>query len=256
MPLPPRTLASAVGICSSSRTGGVPTTRWLKGIIGRSNVLMTTLLEKNPTTRTVSSPTLRKACGTMVGTSAISPAESRACSSPKEDLRRPLKDQEDLLRAVGVGREPVARLELEVNDRRALDSDSYAEGEIGFDPHRRVVLVPNLQQLELVDPFSDHAHSPSAAECSHRVEATVELHKTIGMARTTTSAIAEKAGLERLTVYRHFPDERALYSACSVHWNTANPPPDSASWTQMAYSEKRLRTALAEVYAYHRAPSP
>ena len=104
-----------------------------------------------------------------------------------------------------MGREPVARLELEVNDRRALDSGSYAEGEIGFDPHRRVVLVPKLQQLELVDPFSDHALSPSAAECSHRVEATVELHKTIGMARTTTSAIAEKAGVERLTVYRHSP---------------------------------------------------
>ncbi len=84
------------------------------------------------------------------------------------------------------------------------------------------------------------------------VEATVELHKTVGMARTTISAIAEKAGVERLTVYRHFPDERALFSACSGHWNAANPPPDPASWTQVADPEERLRSALSEVYAYHR----
>jgi len=88
------------------------------------------------------------------------------------------------------------------------------------------------------------------------VEATVELHETVGMARTTISAIAEKAGVERLTVYRHFPDERALFSACSGHWSAANPPPDPASWTQVADPEERLRVALAEVYAYHRRTEP
>ena len=88
------------------------------------------------------------------------------------------------------------------------------------------------------------------------VEATVELHKTTGMARTTISAIAEKAGVERLTVYRHFPDERALFSACTAHWSAANPPPDPASWTQIADPEERLRLALSEVYAYHRRTEP
>jgi AcrR family transcriptional regulator len=88
------------------------------------------------------------------------------------------------------------------------------------------------------------------------VEATVELHKTVGMARTTISAIAEKAGVERLTVYRHFPDERALFSACSGHYMTANPPPEPASWTQVADPEERLRVALSEVYAYHRRTEP
>ncbi len=88
------------------------------------------------------------------------------------------------------------------------------------------------------------------------VEATVELHETIGMVRTTISAIAEKAGVQRLTVYRHFPDERALFSACSGHWTTANPPPDPASWTQIADPEERLRVALTEVYAYHRRTEP
>ena len=88
------------------------------------------------------------------------------------------------------------------------------------------------------------------------VEAAVELHETVGMARTTISAIAEKAGVERLTVYRHFPDERALFSACSGHWSAANPPPDPASWTQIADPEERLRSALTEVYAYYRRTEP
>ena len=88
------------------------------------------------------------------------------------------------------------------------------------------------------------------------VEATVELHQTVGMARTTISAVAEKAGVQRLTVYRHFPDERALFTACSGHWSAANPPPDQASWTQVADPEERLRMALSEVYAYHRRTEP
>lgn len=88
------------------------------------------------------------------------------------------------------------------------------------------------------------------------VEATVELHETVGMARTTISAIAEKAGVQRLTVYRHFPDERALFSACAGHYMGANPPPDPASWTQIADPEERLRVALSEVYAYHRRTEP
>jgi AcrR family transcriptional regulator len=88
------------------------------------------------------------------------------------------------------------------------------------------------------------------------VEATVELHQSVGMARTTISAVAEKAGVQRLTVYRHFPNERALFSACTGHWSAANPPPDPASWTQIAAPEERLRSALAEVYAYYRHTEP
>jgi len=88
------------------------------------------------------------------------------------------------------------------------------------------------------------------------VEATVALHETKGMVQTTISAIAEKAGVQRLTVYKHFPDERALFSACSGHWAAANPPPDPASWTQITDLEARLKVALAEVYAYHRRTEP
>jgi AcrR family transcriptional regulator len=76
------------------------------------------------------------------------------------------------------------------------------------------------------------------------------------MARTTISAIAEKAGVQRLTVYRHFPDERALLSACTGHYMDANPPPDPAPWTQVVNPEERLRMALSEVYAYFRRTEP
>jgi AcrR family transcriptional regulator len=83
-------------------------------------------------------------------------------------------------------------------------------------------------------------------------EATVELHEALGPAKTTISAIAEKAGVQRLTVYRHFPDERSLFLACTSHWWAQNPPPDPDPWTKIADPETRLRRALAEVYAYHR----
>ena len=87
-------------------------------------------------------------------------------------------------------------------------------------------------------------------------EATVELHQALGPAKTTISAIAERAGVQRLTVYRHFPDERALLSACSSHYAAANPPPDPEPWTQLPDPEDRLRRALAETYAYHRRTEP
>ncbi len=58
------------------------------------------------------------------------------------------------------------------------------------------------------------------------VEAAVDLHTTVGPARTTISAIAERAGVERHTVYAHFPDDRALFRACSEHWTARHPLPD------------------------------
>jgi len=84
------------------------------------------------------------------------------------------------------------------------------------------------------------------------VEATVALHEALGVARTTISDIAARAGVERATVYRHFPDERALLTACTGHYLARHPPPDPAPWQQIADPAARLRAGLAEVYAYHR----
>lgn len=85
------------------------------------------------------------------------------------------------------------------------------------------------------------------------VEATIELHETLGVAYTTIRAIAERAGVERATVYRHFPDERSLFAACTGHHLAQNPPPDPAALEQIADPEERLRAGLAAIYAYHRS---
>jgi AcrR family transcriptional regulator len=84
------------------------------------------------------------------------------------------------------------------------------------------------------------------------VESAVALHGTLGPARTTASAVAEHAGVRRSTLYRHFPDEAALFDACSAHWAAANPPPDLAAWRAIESPDERLRAALHDLYAYYR----
>jgi AcrR family transcriptional regulator len=87
-------------------------------------------------------------------------------------------------------------------------------------------------------------------------EATMRLHERIGPAATTVSAIAEEAGVTRLTVYRHFPDDAALVIACSGHWRALHPRPDSSRWTSIADPVERLRTALSETYSWAREAAP
>jgi AcrR family transcriptional regulator len=84
------------------------------------------------------------------------------------------------------------------------------------------------------------------------VEATLELHGSVGPARTTISAIAKRAGVRRMTVYRHFPDERSLFEACTTHGFATYPPPDPTPWRKIADPEERLRRGLGELYAYYR----
>lgn len=83
-------------------------------------------------------------------------------------------------------------------------------------------------------------------------ESAVELHGTLGPSQTSVSAIAEHAGVRRSTLYRHFPDERALFAACSSHWMAANPMPDMARWTAIDSFPRRLGEALEELYPYYR----
>jgi AcrR family transcriptional regulator len=84
------------------------------------------------------------------------------------------------------------------------------------------------------------------------VEAMVSLHRAVGPARTTVSAIAERAGVERLTVYRHFADETAMFQACSAHFASEVPGPDPAAWENVAEPAERLRAALLAFYDYYR----
>lgn len=77
------------------------------------------------------------------------------------------------------------------------------------------------------------------------------LHGSVGPARTTVSSVAERAGVQRATIYRHFPDDAALFSACSTHWAELHPTPDTSSWEVIADPGERLLTGLGELYAWY-----
>jgi AcrR family transcriptional regulator len=90
------------------------------------------------------------------------------------------------------------------------------------------------------------------AETRRRItESAVELHGTVGPSRTSISAVAERAGVRRSTVYRHFPDEAALFAACSTHWEQENPLPDLERWALIEDPDERLGSALGELYAFY-----
>jgi AcrR family transcriptional regulator len=87
-------------------------------------------------------------------------------------------------------------------------------------------------------------------------EAAVRLHGTIGPARTTIKAVATEAGVQRATVYRHFPDLESLFIACSTHWASLNPPPNPDAWNQINDPDIRLRRGLSELYAWYAWAEP
>lgn len=82
------------------------------------------------------------------------------------------------------------------------------------------------------------------------VEAAIELHGTTGPARTTMSAVAERAGVQRNTLYRHFPDERALLYACSGLHGARHPLPSADGWRAIRDPLERARHGLGELYAH------
>jgi AcrR family transcriptional regulator len=101
-------------------------------------------------------------------------------------------------------------------------------------------------------PYRKRARAAKEEATRARIaEAAMELHGSIGPARTTIKGVAERAGVQRATVYRHFADEEALFAACSAHWYSLNPLPDPAGWAAIADPDERLRTALEELYAWY-----
>lgn len=82
------------------------------------------------------------------------------------------------------------------------------------------------------------------------VDAAMALHEEVGPAETTISALAERAGVQRLTVYRHFPEERDILNACSSKWFSLNPPPDVSN-IEGGKPLERTRSILAALYRYY-----
>lgn len=101
-------------------------------------------------------------------------------------------------------------------------------------------------------PYRMRKRAETKEETRRRiVEATMQLHEEIGPRATTISAIADRAGVQRLTVYRHFPDETAVFQACTSHWLDLNPPPDPEDWADEADPVARFRRAAAAFYDYY-----
>ncbi len=101
-------------------------------------------------------------------------------------------------------------------------------------------------------PYQMKARAELQQRTRQRItESAVELHGTLGPSRTSLSAVAKHAGVRRSTLYRHFPDEAALFVACSSHWRSQHPLPDLDAWAAVSDPGERLRTALTEIYAYY-----
>jgi len=100
-------------------------------------------------------------------------------------------------------------------------------------------------------PYRMNARQDSVEQTRQQItEATMRLHERVG------PAVAEEAGVTRLTVYRHFPDDAALIAACSAHWRSLHPRPDTAAWSAVADPIERLRMALSETYAWAHTAAP
>ena len=88
------------------------------------------------------------------------------------------------------------------------------------------------------------------------VAATMELHKEVGPALTTVAEVARRAGVQRLTVYNHFPDEAELFGACQAHWMQLHPLPDLAAAMAADDPAERVRATLRGYYHWYSETEP
>jgi AcrR family transcriptional regulator len=103
----------------------------------------------------------------------------------------------------------------------------------------------------VVRPYRQKVRAERVAETRQRIiESAVALHLERGPAQTSINAVAERAGVNRVTVYRHFPDARTLLEACSTHARRLNPPPSLDSWRRIEDPRRRIEVALTQLYDY------
>ena len=101
-------------------------------------------------------------------------------------------------------------------------------------------------------PYTLRKRADAMAATRGRItEAAMDLHGSVGPSRTTITAVAERAGVQRQTVYRHFATEEDLFAACSGHFAATHPVPSPDAWREIADPERRLARALDELYGYY-----
>jgi AcrR family transcriptional regulator len=105
--------------------------------------------------------------------------------------------------------------------------------------------------------YRKRARAEQEAATRERIAAaTAKLHETVGPLRTTVKGVAEEAGVQRATVYRHFPTEEDLFDACTAHYYARHPMPDIEAWRGIRDPAERLRHGLDEVYAFFTDTEP
>lgn len=111
---------------------------------------------------------------------------------------------------------------------------------------------PPCSETRMTRTYTLKKRAQSQAETRRRiVEAAVDLHGTVGPAVTTFSMVAERAGVQRHTLYAHFPDERSLLLACSGFEQERDPPPDAEPWRGIEDQPARLRVGLGAIYGWY-----
>ncbi len=83
------------------------------------------------------------------------------------------------------------------------------------------------------------------------VEAALELHSSLGPARTSVAQIAERAGVQRHTYYAHFPQERDLFLACSGLALERDPLPELDGLRGVPAGGERVRRGLEQFYGWY-----
>lgn len=101
-------------------------------------------------------------------------------------------------------------------------------------------------------PYRQRRRAEHVEETRRRItDAAIRLHTTVGPSATSIAAVAQEAGVTRLTVYRHFADLDALFEACRHDWRARNQPPDPRAWGALTDLEARARSALGELYDWY-----
>jgi AcrR family transcriptional regulator len=114
-------------------------------------------------------------------------------------------------------------------------------------------MIKYVHSMDIKRRYTQRARAIGQAETRARiVEAAMQLHEEIGPRATSLSAIAKRAGVQRLTLYRHFADDTAVFEACTAHWLSLHPPPDPSEWAPIDGAIDRSRAALSAFYAYYR----
>jgi AcrR family transcriptional regulator len=123
---------------------------------------------------------------------------------------------------------------------------------IGVSPLSRVRCTFVYPESDMARKYELKQRADAMEETRQRItEAAMELHGSVGPARTTVTAVAERAGVQRHTVYRHFPTEAELFASCSGHFAALHPWPDTDAWRRIDDPRERLATGLDELYRWY-----